>query len=136
MEKEIRITYNCCVEQIKLNKQKEKQRAVAMFGGPKKEDGRSAKIVSHKTVNSKSSTSSSAKRDKNEAHVSTLPSNPDVKAVSSISISRKGESDGRMPETDPDEEPSFVEKHKDVLLCVLAGVVGSALIFQATPRRW
>ena len=119
-----------------MNKQKEKQRAVAMFGGPKKGDGRSGKTMSHKSVNSKSSISSSAKRDKNEAHVSTLPSNPDVKAVSSISISRKGESGCRKPETDPNEEPSFVEKHKDVLLCVLAGVVGSALIFQATTRRW
>mmetsp|Transcript_40000 Transcript_40000/g.96516 ORF Transcript_40000/g.96516 Transcript_40000/m.96516 type:complete len:375 (-) Transcript_40000:1394-2518(-) len=134
LEKEVRNTYNRCKHQSKLNKQKEKQRAVAMFGGPMKDDGGSTNTASHKSASTNSSRCSAAKSHETEPHVSTLPSKPNVKAA--YSISRKGETDGQKPEADPDEEPSFVEKHKEFLLCVLAGVVGSVLIFNTTTRRW
>ena len=135
LEKEIRNIYNRCRHQIKVNKQKEKQRALAMFGGPIKDDGENKKTVSHESASMKSSRYSSAKELETEAHVSTsLPSKPDAKAV--YSIERKRVTDGPKPEADPpDEEPSFMEKHKEFLVCVLAGVVGSVLIFQATTRR-
>lgn len=144
LDKDIRNTYNRCKQQSKLIKEKEKKRAVAMFGGPMKDDsGRSAKTMSQQNAanvtsslpvpsSSQTSRPTLSQGREVEAQNPSLSTNTGGKAVEGTSQQGVNDYGTTTPDTDPDEEPSFLEKHKELLICMLVGVVGSALVFQAT----
>jgi len=130
LEKEVRNTYNRCRHQNGLDRQKEKRRAVAMFGVPDKDETSIKNIALYKSATPKTPNDLSAKACNKEALVSTVQPKVDV------NVTFPEEANKSDPKTDSDDEPSFIEKHKELFLCIFLGVLGSGVILRATKRRW
>jgi len=130
LEKEVRNNYNRCRQQKRLDRQKEKSRAIAMFGVPDKDDILMKKNASHESPTPKMPNVLSAKACNKEGPVST------VRPKLDMNVSHLKEPENSDPRTDCDDESPFLTKHKELLICIFLGVIGSGVILQATKRRW
>jgi hypothetical protein len=129
-EKQTRKLHIACKDRLKAERKKEKQRAMAMFGGGSEEDSdkkesnpEPVKLRQNGDTSLKAAASDTAQSDPAQKAEDTNPSrrDPPKKRVSFA--------DGSIPGSiDDDTEPWFLDEHKEALLIVAGIAMGSALV--------
>ncbi|KAL3916296.1 MAG: hypothetical protein SGARI_007986, partial [Bacillariaceae sp.] len=106
-EKEMRRLYAECMHQIKADKEKEKQRARAMFGGA--EEKKDVEKQFNEAVQATTAEADSSNDESSPRSVTAVPASPNT-LKKKVSFA-----DGKSP-GDADDEPSFFDEHMEALL--------------------
>jgi hypothetical protein len=137
-EKQVRKLYVVCKDRLKAERQKEKKRAVAMFGGssskeekkdPEKKDTEKETPSSSRSVTASSGTKPQAEEEEFED----MPPMKHIPMKKRVSFAQ-GSKPGNESE-DEDDEPSLFDDHKEAIFIVASLAIGTALSLMLFKRR-
>jgi hypothetical protein len=141
-EREIRKIHNECTEQIKANRKKEKQRAMAMFGGAEEkkdcEKNKSPTAKPQKSLtNTEEDPGSITKGNQSEKSVTLVVSDDNGKRSDNRTPPKKRVSfaDGTSPGHIDGEEQSFFAEHMEALFIVTGITLGYLLVSMAWNKK-
>jgi hypothetical protein len=135
-EKQLRKLYNTYRQQIKVQRKKEKQRAMAMFKSSPSEEPKALRKIDPESLQRKSD----ANPDPNSKSTSCFVEAPSVE-LNEICIKEHPKKElvfedrSKPGDIDPYEDMSFFSEHKEALLLLVGGFVGSAALFHLTNKR-
>lgn len=129
-EKEMRRLYAECMQKIKADKEKEKQRARAMFGGPEEKKDAEKRIPQQ---NQRSASSSGTSSENSAESIS--PRSVVADPVAEHPKKRVSFADGSSPGEEDDSGPSFFEEHMEAIILVAGIGLGCWLTSMALRRR-
>ena len=127
-EKELRRLYAECMQQIKADKEKEKKRAKAMFGGSDTTSDSEKKALEPNTAPAIAAIESNKEQSSPKSAIA-VPDSPDKHLKKKVSFA-----DGKSP-GDEDDDPSFFEEHMEALVLVAGIGLGCWLASMAWKRR-
>jgi tetratricopeptide (TPR) repeat protein len=138
-EKELRKLYIVCKDRLKAERQKEKKRAVAMFGGGaskeekkdvEKKDTEKESPSSPRSVTVSPDTKPEAAEEEVFDDMPPMKHTPMKKRVSFAEGSKPGNES-----EDEDDEPSLFDEHKEAIFIVAGVAIGTALTLAFLRRR-
>ena len=140
-EKEVRKLFGTCKDRLKAEREKEKKRAMAMFkkdsenhDAPKKESSyspQSSAVGSTTTDSHDLSVSNGSTVEREQADAGAAETKKAAHAKKRVSFA-----DGSLPgEVDDNEEPSFLDEHKEALFLIGGFVLGSLCIHFFWSKR-
>jgi hypothetical protein len=147
-EKQVRKLHVGYRQRIKAEKKKEKERAVAMFGGSglgeRQRSGKSGRLsdvnekpTSIETNAGNTVTKASSGKSTATDEATYTAERTDAKPIQPVPPKKTVSfSDGTVPGYgDEEEEPSLLQEHKEALLLLVGGVLGSAVAIHLMKKR-
>jgi hypothetical protein len=139
-EKQVRKLYAVCKDRLKAERQKEKKRALAMFGGgANKEEKKDVEKTESPTSPRSATVSSDTKPQAAEEEVldddmPPMKHGPMKKMVSFADGSKPG-TEGEDEDEEEDDEPSLFDEHKEAIFVLAGFTIGTALALAFLRRR-